>query len=163
MFRFSSDGLTAAAQEWSDLVRSGIGFETLGSGFSVVEHVQAGSEKISDYAAVGGGAAVASVVDLFYQSVLADPRLVGYFADSDLTRLKRHQVQLVSQVMGGPVSYEGPDLAAAHRNRGITSEDFGLVVAHLIKALEAHSVPADITDRVVQALGAAQDDIVTAP
>ncbi|TDU82497.1 hemoglobin [Kribbella voronezhensis] len=129
----------------------------------MVEHVQAGSEKISDYAAVGGGAAVASVVDLFYQSVLADPQLAGYFADTDLTRLKRHQVQLVSQVMGGPVSYEGADLAAAHRGRGITDEDFGLVVAHLIKALEAHSVPQEITDRVVQALGATQGDIVTAP
>jgi hemoglobin len=129
----------------------------------VVEHVQAGSEEVSDYTAVGGGAAVASVVDLFYQSVLADPRLAGYFAGTDLPRLKRHQVQLVSQVMGGPVSYEGADLAAAHSGRGITEEDFGLVVAYLIKALDAHQVPQDITDRVVQALGAAQGDIVTAP
>jgi hemoglobin len=101
-------------------------------------------------------------VDLFYQSILADPQLAGYFADTDLARLKRHQVQLVSQVMGGPVSYEGADLAQAHRGRGITDADFGRVVGHLVAALEAHSVPAEITGRVVAALGATQGDIVTA-
>jgi hemoglobin len=128
----------------------------------VVEHAQTGNENISDYAAVGGGAAISSVVNLFYQSVLADPKLAGYFADTDLARLKRHQVQLVSQVMGGPVSYDGADLAQAHRGRGITDADFGRVVEHLIAALDAHSVPADVTGRVVAALGASQGDIVTA-
>ncbi|WBQ07671.1 group I truncated hemoglobin [Kribbella sp. CA-293567] len=127
----------------------------------MVEHVEI--PEISDYAAVGGAGAISSVVDLFYQSVLADPQLVGYFADTDLARLKRHQVQLVSQVMGGPVSYEGADLAQAHSGRGITGADFGRVVDHLVAALEAHSVPAEITQRVVAALGATQDDIVTAP
>lgn len=126
----------------------------------MVEHLE--TPNISDYTAVGGAAAISSVVDLFYQGVLADPRLTGYFADTDLARLKRHQVQLVSQVMGGPVSYEGADLAQAHRGRGITEADFGRVVEHLVAALEVHSVPTDITGRVVAALGATQDDIVTA-
>jgi hemoglobin len=126
----------------------------------VVEHTETGTT--SDYAAVGGAAAISSVVDLFYQSILADPQLAGYFADTDLARLKRHQVQLVSQVMGGPVSYQGADLAEAHRGRGITDADFGRVVEHLVAALEAHNVPAEITGRVVAALGATQDDIVTA-
>ncbi|WP_433160072.1 group I truncated hemoglobin [Kribbella sp. CA-247076] len=116
----------------------------------------------SDYAAVGGGPAVASVVELFYQKVLGDPQLAGYFENTDLARLKRHQVQLVSQVMGGPVSYEGADLAEAHQGRGITGEDFGKVVVHLVHALEEHQVPADIVGRVVTALGATQADIITA-
>ncbi|HET6986687.1 MAG TPA: group 1 truncated hemoglobin, partial [Kribbella sp.] len=86
----------------------------------MVEQTQASTTGDSDYQAVGGGPAIASVVDLFYQKVLADPQLSGYFAETDLARLKRHQVQLVSQVMGGPVAYEGPALAEAHRGRGIT-------------------------------------------
>ena len=128
----------------------------------MVEQTQASTTGNSDYQAVGGGPAIASVVDLFYRNVLADPQLSGYFADSDLARLKRHQVQLVSQVMGGPVSYDGPALADAHKGRGITSDDFGKVVVHLVAALDAHDVPEDITGRVVTALGATQDDIVTA-
>jgi len=126
----------------------------------VVEQTQAGTTGDSDYQAVGGGPAIASVVDVFYRDVLADPQLSGYFVDTDLARLKRHQVQLVSQVMGGPVSYEGPALADAHKGRGITGNDFGKVVVHLVSALEEHDVPADIVGRVVTALGATQDDIV---
>jgi hemoglobin len=128
----------------------------------VVEETQAGTSGDSDYQAVGGAPAIASVVDLFYTRVLADPQLSGYFTGTDLTRLKRHQVQLVSQVMGGPVTYEGPELAEAHKGRGITGGDFGKVVVHLVSALEAHEVPDDIIGRVVKALGATQDDIVSA-
>ena len=108
------------------------------------------------------GARIVTLVDVFYRNVLADPQLSGFFADTDLARLKRHQVQLVSQVMGGPVSYDGPALADAHKGRGITTDDFGKVVVHLVAALEAHDVPEDITGRVVTALGATQDDIVSA-
>jgi hemoglobin len=133
----------------------------LGDGYAVVDQT-AGTAGDSDYQAVGGGPAIASVVDLFYTKVLADPQLSGYFAGTDLARLKRHQVQLVSQVMGGPVAYEGPALADAHKGRGITGGDFGRVVVHLVSALEAHEVPDDIIGRVVKALGATQGDIVTA-
>jgi hemoglobin len=128
----------------------------------VVEQSQTSTTGDSDYQAVGGGPAIASVVDHFYREVLADPQLTGYFAGTDLVRLKRHQVQLVSQVMGGPVEYDGPALADAHKGRGITGADFGKVVEHLIAALRKHDVPEDIIGRVVTALGATQDDIVGA-
>lgn len=129
----------------------------------MVDDVQTGrTSPESDYIAVGGGPAVSAVVDLFYQKVLADPQLAGYFEGVDLVRLKRHQVQLVSQVMGGPTSYEGRELAEAHAGRGITDEAFGLVVGHLVDALQAFNVGEDIIGRVVDALGATQGDIVTA-
>ena len=40
----------------------------------------------SDYDRVGGGAAVRSVVDRFYDLVLDDARLAGYFTGTDLPR-----------------------------------------------------------------------------
>jgi len=128
----------------------------------VVEQTQASTNGDSDYDAVGGGPAIASVVEVFYRNVLSDPQLSGYFAETDMARLKRHQVQLVSQVMGGPVTYEGPTLADAHKGRNITEADFGKVVVHLVAALQEHNVPEDIIGRVGAALGAAQGDIVTA-
>jgi hemoglobin len=128
----------------------------------VVEVNQDGfASQRSDYDAVGGGAAVSSVVDLFYRLVLADPQLTGYFEGTDLSRLKRHQVQLVSQVMGGPVTYEGPELAAAHAGRGISGADFANVVRHLIAALEAHEVSQDIIGRVVEELAATKSAVVS--
>ncbi|WP_438853452.1 group I truncated hemoglobin [Agromyces sp. M3QZ16-3] len=117
----------------------------------------------SDYQAVGGGPAVAVVVDRFYQLVLDDDRLRGYFDGIEMARLKRHQVALVSQVMGGPTSYEGRELREAHKGMGITEEDFGAVAQHLVTALSGAGVPADIIDRVVGVIAGTQPDIVEAP
>jgi hemoglobin len=56
---------------------------------------------VSDYDMVGGGPAVSAVVNDFYERVLSDPQLAPYFEGVDLARLKRHQVLLISQVLGG--------------------------------------------------------------
>jgi hemoglobin len=114
----------------------------------------------SDYEAVGGGPAVAAVVDRFYGLVLDDDRLRAYFDGVEMVRLKRHQVALVSQVMGGPVEYSGRDLRAAHQGKGISSDDFGAVAGHLVTALTEAGVEPAIIDRTVTAVAGTQPDIV---
>jgi hemoglobin len=114
----------------------------------------------SDYAAVGGGPAIAVVVDRFYELVLADDQLRGYFDGVEMVRLKRHQVALVSQVMGGPVGYTGRDLRAAHAGMSISRDDFGAVAGHLVTALTDAGVERPIIDRVVTAIAGTEPDIV---
>ncbi len=115
----------------------------------------------SDYELVGGGPAVSSVVARFYDLVLADGELEPFFAGVDMTALKRHQVLLVSQAMGGPSNYDGRDLKAAHAGLGIGPDAFAAVVAHLVTALKEASVPDDVIGRVGAVLQATQVDIVT--
>lgn len=117
----------------------------------------------SDYDRVGGGAAVSSVVDRFYDLVLNDARLASYFTDTDMPRLKRHQVLLVSQVLGGPANYEGRDLREAHAGMDISPEQFGLVASYLAQSLSEAGVEPAIIDRVGATLAATQDDVVAAP
>jgi hemoglobin len=117
-------------------------------------------QAVSDYVKVGGGPAVTAVVDYFYENVIADPQLTGYFEGVDLSRLKRHQVLLVSQVLGGPAQYDGRDLAAAHAGLGVTSGDFDRVVEHLVEAMEKFQVPPDIIGRVGTVLAGTEPDIV---
>ncbi|MEN3265201.1 group 1 truncated hemoglobin [Pseudonocardia sp.] len=114
----------------------------------------------SDYDLVGGGPAVSAVVDSFYELVLADPDLIGYFDGVDMPRLKRHQVQLVSQVLGGPVTYTGRELADAHVGHNIDEAAFGRVVEHLISAMRSAGVPEAVIDRVVQVLAGTKEDVV---
>jgi len=114
----------------------------------------------SDYAAVGGAPAITAVVARFYDLVVADDRLAGYFEGVEMARLKRHQVALVSQVMGGPVEYSGRDLRAAHQGMGISTEDFAVVVDHLVTALTEAGVEPAIIGRVGDALGGTESDIV---
>lgn len=123
---------------------------------------QADLEAPSDYAAVGGAPAIAAVVDRFYQLVLGDDGLRGYFDGIEMVRLKRHQVALVSQVMGGPVGYDGRDLRAAHAGMRISPEDFASVAGHLVTSLTEAGVERAIIDRVVAAIGSTEPDIVEA-
>jgi len=117
---------------------------------------------VSDYQRIGGGRAVSAVVDRFYESVLADPQLAPFFVDTDLNRLKRHQVLLISQVMGGPADYDGQSLREAHSGMDINSAHFGRVVTHLVAALQEASVPDDVIGRLGAQLGEAEKDVVQA-
>ena len=116
----------------------------------------------SDYDRIGGAPAVIAVVGDFYDRVLADPSLASYFDDVDLVRLRRHQVLLVSQVLGGPAEYDGRELRDAHAGMDITGEDFYKVVTHLVDAMEGAGVPHEIVQRVVLELGSTRGDIVGA-
>ncbi|UPK75116.1 group 1 truncated hemoglobin [Nocardioidaceae bacterium SCSIO 66511] len=116
----------------------------------------------SDYERIGGGRAVSAVVDRFYDLILADPSLVDYFAETRMEHLKRHQVMLVSHLLGGPAEYDGRDLRTAHAGMDIGAADFDRVVTHLVTALTEAGVPSDVIDRLGGSLGAARADIVTA-
>src|SRR5688572_22914579 len=89
----------------------------------------------SHYARVGGRPAIREVVEQFYARVLDDDELAPYFTDTDVAAVKRHQVLLLSQVLGGPSEYSGRDLGEAHRGLGITSDHYDKVVGHLVAVL----------------------------
>jgi hemoglobin len=114
----------------------------------------------SDYERVGGAPAIKAVVDRFYELVLGDQRLAGYFAGVEITQLKRHQVLLISQVMGGPAQYDGRDLQEAHDGLDVSGEDFTLVVSYLAQALGEAGVPPEIIARVGDRLAETKPDVV---
>ncbi len=116
----------------------------------------------SDYERVGGGPAISIVVDRFYELILGDGRLASYFTDTDLRRLKRHQVLLISQVLGGPAEYDGRELRQAHARLDVRREDFRLVVGYLAQALTEAGVEDDIIARVGATLAATEADVVAA-
>ena len=112
------------------------------------------------YDRVGGRPAITAVVEQFYARVLADDELAPYFTGADVEAVKRHQVLLLSQVLGGPSEYDGRELGAAHQGLGITSEHYDKVVGHLVAVL----TEAGADDEVIAAAGgvvaSVKDDIV---
>lgn len=89
----------------------------------------------SHYDRLGGGPTIREAVDRFYALVLADPDLAPYFEGRDVGTIKRHQVLLLSQVLGGPSDYAGRELGAAHRGLGVTDAHYDKVVGHLVSVL----------------------------
>ena len=99
------------------------------------ETTDASPTPASHYDRVGGKPAIREVVEQFYARVLDDDELAPYFTDADVSEVKRHQVLLLSQVLGGPAEYDGRELGAAHRGLGITSDHYDKVVGHLVAVL----------------------------
>lgn len=112
------------------------------------------------YARIGGREAVESVVADFYERVFSDSRLEPYFEGIDRDALYAHQVQFISAVAGGPVSYDGADMQAAHEGMGITEEAFGRVATYLAEALRENGVSGDDTDAILDEVGALEPDVV---
>lgn len=116
---------------------------------------------MSIYEQLGQEHGIRTAVDDFYQRVLADPALQPYFRGADLNRLRAHQTKLLVQVTGGPVGYDGRDLATAHQPLDITPQDFDRVVGHLASTLGDLGVEQATIAQVGAALTAHRDDIVS--
>ncbi|HEY1534408.1 MAG TPA: group 1 truncated hemoglobin, partial [Polyangiaceae bacterium] len=83
---------------------------------------------MSLYERIGGEAAVAAAVDLFYEKVLADQRTQSFFAGLDMQAQIKKQMAFMTVAFGGPKEYRGRDLRAAHaglvRDKGLTDVHF---------------------------------------
>ncbi|MFE9858868.1 group 1 truncated hemoglobin [Streptomyces sp. NPDC005780] len=110
---------------------------------------------------IGGAAAVAAVVDLFYARVLADPELTPYFAGKDVTRLKAHQRVFVSSALGATAPYTGRAMGHAHQELRITGPHFDRVVDHLAAALADGGVDAATIGLIAAKLAPLKPDIVS--
>jgi hemoglobin len=116
----------------------------------------------SMYDRIGGAPTIREAVDRFYRRLVDDPELAGYFSD-DLTGLKRHQAVLLSQVLGGPVTYEGRDLAAAHAPLQIPHRHFQRVVFYLVGTLWELGAPMDVVMATGEVVASLESHIVTTP
>jgi hemoglobin len=115
----------------------------------------------SIYEAIGGDSALEAVVADFYDRVLADPELAGFFAGTNMTRLRARQVEFFAAALGGPVPYAGASMRDAHRGRGIGQRHFDLVAGHLVASLAAAGVPDPTVARIVGAVAPLAGEIVS--
>jgi len=113
------------------------------------------------YKRLGGAPAVKATVAAFYERVLKDRMLKKFFANTDTDRLAEQQYHFMSQALGGPKNYNGPDMKAAHAGMKIEQRHFDRVAAHLIDALESLNVPKELIDETIGVVGTLAGDIVT--
>lgn len=112
------------------------------------------------YDRIGGEAAVRAAVDRFYERVLADPELQGFFTSVSMPRLKAHQFAFLSQVLGGPRQYSGASMRDAHSRLAIEQRHFDGVAVHLVETLRELGVSEEIIATVAGALMPLSAEIV---
>jgi len=113
--------------------------------------------------AVGGTPGIREAVERLYARLVADPVVSHYFEGVDMPRLKRHQVLLLSQLLGGPARYLGRDLAQAHAGLQITSSDYRCVIDHLVAVLTELEVDPSTITTIRQTLLGFERDVVGPP
>lgn len=113
------------------------------------------------YDSIGGADALRVAVDRFYLKVLGDPQLAPYFEGKDVSAIKRHQVLLLTTVLGGPEAYDGRDLGRAHAGLAVTGGDYDRTVAHLVEVLDELGVRGEAYEALTAAVLGTRGAIVT--
>ena len=111
---------------------------------------------------IGGESAVEAVVDLFYDRVLADALLVGYFGGVEMDRLKRHQQLFIGQALGAKRPFPGRTMKRAHEGLAVTGAAFDRVVKHLAASLADAGLDEKTIESIAELLLPLKADIVTA-
>lgn len=117
--------------------------------------------EVNIYDTIGGEPALVAVVEDFYERVLADQQLAGFFAGANMPKLKGRQVEFFAAALGGPHLYEGASMRQAHAGRGISQADFDKVAFHLTNALASAGVPAETISQIAAAVTPLADEIVS--
>ncbi|MEY9930175.1 hemoglobin [Catenulispora sp. GP43] len=124
------------------------------------------SQTQSQWERVGGEPAVKAVLDRFYEGVLDEPQLSGFFENVAVDDIKPHLAEVLKVVLGGPGARTDIDLASylteAHSDLGVSESDFELTGKVLLDTLEEFDVPADIVETIEDVLATVQPFVVAA-
>jgi hemoglobin len=91
-----------------------------------------------------GTAAIRAAVSVFYDRVLDDPQLAGWFEGVDMRRLRKHQTAFLLYALGGAETYSGRPLRNAHTGLQITDAAFDATVEHLLAAFREVDIAPDV-------------------
>ena len=112
------------------------------------------------YERLGGEAAVDAAVDKFYDKVLADDRISGFFEGMDMAAQAAKQKAFLTMVFGGPSDYSGKDMRTAHAHLGLTEEHFTAVVENLASTLQDLGVSDSDIQAVAGLAESVKDDVL---
>jgi hemoglobin len=115
------------------------------------------------YRRLGGREGIALVVGDFAANMSADPRVSARFKDMKPPEVDRFKSSLADQICettGGPCSYVGKDMKAAHAGMKITEAEWTATIENLVRALDKHNVNAQAKQELLGTLAPMKKDIV---
>ncbi len=115
------------------------------------------------YKRLGGREGIRGVVDDFVAFLVADPRVNARFTKltpAQVEKLKTNASDQICDATGGPCSYLGKDMKAAHKGMNITEVDWNATVEDLIKALDKRNVAKKDQQELIGLLAPMKKDIV---
>lgn len=118
---------------------------------------------MSLYEDLGGAAALDAVVDAFYQKVLADDRVNGFFDNTDMAQQARKQKAFLTFAFGGPNKYTGKNMKDGHAHlvaRGLNDSHVDAIVEILGATLKEFNVPDEKIQEVAAVAESVRDQVL---
>jgi hemoglobin len=112
------------------------------------------------YERLGGMESIAAVVEDFRDRVAKDDRINQKFAKTDLVRLRKMLIDQICEAAGGPCTYKGRSMKAAHAGMKVTSGEFDALVEDLVASLKHFTVGKTEQNEILTVLGPLRPDIV---
>lgn len=127
--------------------------------------VEADKEKAQPtlFEQLGGEAAVKAAVDGFYDKVLADDRVNGFFEGVDMERQRRMQTGFLTFAFGGPSGYDGKNLRVAHAHlvaKGLNDSHFDIILEHLGATLKELGVKDELIQQAAAVANSVRHDVL---
>lgn len=91
---------------------------------------------------------------------MADPRIKEIFATTDVPRLKRTLAEQFCYVLAGGCAYTGRDMAAVHKDMGVTNRDMNALIENLQLAMDKEGVPFFAQNKLLAKLAPMQRSVV---
>jgi hemoglobin len=116
--------------------------------------------KASLYDRLGGFDGICAIVNDVVDLHLVNPLIKTRFANSDIAKLKKNATLFFCAGGGGPESYPGKDMLAAHRSMNISEQEFVTALDDTLAALDKNRVEAEERMEVLAILYSLKDQIV---
>lgn len=122
------------------------------------------SQKKSLFEQLGGKDAVNAAVDLFYEKIMKDGRISGFFEGVDIHRQRAKQKAFLTYAFGGAPGYSGLSMRKAHerlvKEKGLNDGHFDIVAGHLQATLDELKVPAPLVKQVMEIAASTREDVL---
>lgn len=118
---------------------------------------------MSLYESLGGAKAMDPVVDRFYEIVLADDRVNGFFETTDMARQRMKQKAFLTFAFGGPNKYTGRRMSEAHAPlvaQGLDDSHVDAIIENLAATLKEFSVSDDLIQEVATVAESVRDQVL---
>lgn len=111
---------------------------------------------------IGGHDRIARIVFAFYDRVIDNRRLAGFFDSADMRRIVEHQAKFLVSVLDGPACYDDRELQDIHAGLAIADADFDEMLTMMRQTLDEFAVAAEDLELVLERLRARRRAIVGA-
>lgn len=112
---------------------------------------------------IGGSGAVDAAVDIFYDKVISDAHINGFFEGVDMPKQMRKMKSFLSYAFGANTPFKGESMRVAHERlvqQGLNDSHFDAVKNHIDTTLKELNVAQPLINEVLDITESTRNDVL---